>query len=49
MADSRFYGGGDVGNLGTIEAEPVSWHDQPCSAEVTLLPLATVWLMPVGA
>jgi 1,4-alpha-glucan branching enzyme len=45
--DSRFYGGGDVGNLGAIEAEPVSWHNQPCSAPVTLPPLGTVWLVPV--
>jgi 1,4-alpha-glucan branching enzyme len=44
--DSRFYGGGDVGNLGLIQAEPAPWHDQPCSAEVTLPPLATVWLVP---
>jgi len=45
--DSRFYGGGDVGNLGAIEAEPLPWHNQPCSARVTLPPLATVWLVPV--
>jgi 1,4-alpha-glucan branching enzyme len=46
--DSRFYGGSDVGNLGEIEAEPVPWHDQPCSAEVTLPPLSTVWLVPAA-
>ena len=27
-------------------AEGVAWHDQPFSAEVTLPPLGTVWLVP---
>ena len=44
--DSKFYGGGDVGNLGAIEPEPIPWHDQPVSALVTLPPLAAVWLVP---
>jgi len=44
--DSRYYGGGDVGNLGAIEAEPIPWHSQPVSALVTLPPLAAVWLVP---
>jgi 1,4-alpha-glucan branching enzyme len=44
--DSRHYGGGDVGNGGAVEAEPIGWHDQPCSAEVTLPPLGVVWLRP---
>jgi 1,4-alpha-glucan branching enzyme len=44
--DSRHYGGGDVGNLGGIAAEPVPWHGQPFSAEVTLPPLAALWLTP---
>ena len=44
--DSSFYGGSDVGNLGGIKAEPVPWHDQPMSAEVTLPPLAAIWLVP---
>jgi 1,4-alpha-glucan branching enzyme len=35
-----------VGNLGGVEAEEVAWHDQPYSAEVTLPPLAVVWLVP---
>ena len=38
--DSTFYGGSDVGNLGGVEPEPIPWHGQPCSAEVTLPPLA---------
>ncbi|HMD58064.1 MAG TPA: 1,4-alpha-glucan branching protein GlgB [Solirubrobacteraceae bacterium] len=45
-SDSRHYGGGDVGNLGGIAAEPIAWHGQPCSAEVLLPPLAVVWFVP---
>jgi 1,4-alpha-glucan branching enzyme len=44
--DSTFYGGSDVGNLGAVEAEPIPWHGQPVSAEITLPPLAAVWLVP---
>jgi len=46
--DSTHYGGSDVGNLGGIVAEPRPWHDQPCSAELVLPPLATIWLVPEG-
>ena len=44
--DSSFYGGGDVGNLGGVEPEPIPWHGQPVSAKITLPPLAAVWLVP---
>jgi 1,4-alpha-glucan branching enzyme len=44
--DSTFYGGSDTGNLGGVEAEPIPWNGQPVSAEVTLPPLAGVWLVP---
>jgi 1,4-alpha-glucan branching enzyme len=44
--DSGLYGGSDSGNLGGIEAEPIGWHEQPFSAEVTLPPLGVVWLVP---
>jgi 1,4-alpha-glucan branching enzyme len=44
--DAGHYGGSDVGNLGEVEADATPWHDQPFSAEVTLPPLATVWLVP---
>jgi 1,4-alpha-glucan branching enzyme len=44
--DSTFYGGSDVGNLGAIQPEPIPWHDQPFSAEITLPPLAAIWLVP---
>jgi 1,4-alpha-glucan branching enzyme len=44
--DSGFYGGSGVGNMGTVEAEPMPWNDQPFSALVTLPPLGAVWLVP---
>jgi len=44
--DSNFYGGSDVGNLGGVQPEPIPWHDQPFSAEITLPPLAAIWLAP---
>jgi 1,4-alpha-glucan branching enzyme len=44
--DSSFYGGSDVGNLGGVAPEPIPWNDQPVSAELTLPPLASVWLVP---
>ncbi len=44
--DSAYYGGGDVGNLGGVVPEPIPWHNQPVSAELTLPPLAAVWLVP---
>ena len=44
--DSGFYGGTDTGNLGGVEAEPIPWHGQPYSAEITLPPLAALWLIP---
>jgi 1,4-alpha-glucan branching enzyme len=47
--DSTHYGGSDVGNLGAVHPEPLPWHGQPVSAEVTLPPLAAVWLVPDGS
>ena len=44
--DSAYYGGSDVGNLGGVQPEPIPWHNQPFSAEVTLPPLAALWLVP---
>ena len=44
--DSAYYGGSDVGNLGGVVPEPIPWHDQPFSAELTLPPLAAMWLVP---
>ncbi|MBA2256167.1 MAG: 1,4-alpha-glucan branching protein GlgB, partial [Thermoleophilaceae bacterium] len=44
--DSTYYGGSDVGNLGGIATEPIGWHSQPFSAELTLPPLGALWLVP---
>jgi 1,4-alpha-glucan branching enzyme len=44
--DAEYYGGSGVGNLSEVKAEARPWHDQPFSAEVTLPPLAAVWLLP---
>jgi 1,4-alpha-glucan branching enzyme len=44
--DSSYYGGSDVGNLGGVQPEPIPWHNQAFSAEVTLPPLAAIWLVP---
>jgi 1,4-alpha-glucan branching enzyme len=44
--DNPRYGGSGVVNNGSIEAGPVPWHGQPCSAEVALPPLGVVWLVP---
>lgn len=44
--DAGHYGGGNVGNMGGVDAEPAPWHSQPFSAEMTLPPLATIWLVP---
>jgi 1,4-alpha-glucan branching enzyme len=45
-SDSSYYGGTDTGNLGGVESEPLGWHGQSCSAEITLPPLGVVWLVP---
>jgi 1,4-alpha-glucan branching enzyme len=44
--DATHYGGSGVGNLGSVEAEGVPWHDQAFSALVTLPPLGAVWFVP---
>ena len=36
-------GGSGVGNLGAVSAAATPRHGQPCSAALTLPPLATVW------
>ena len=46
--DSYDYGGSGVGNLGAVEAVLEPWHSQPASAELTLPPLAVLWLTPEG-
>jgi len=44
--DERRYGGGGIANTEPITAEAEPWHDQPYSAELTLPPLAVLWLVP---
>jgi 1,4-alpha-glucan branching enzyme len=44
--DSDYYGGSNTGNFGGVDAEPLGWHGQPFSAEVTLPPLGAVWFVP---
>jgi 1,4-alpha-glucan branching enzyme len=44
--DSNFYGGTDTGNFGGVVAEPLGWHGQPYSAELSLPPLGALWLVP---
>jgi len=47
--DSSYYGGSGTGNLGAVAAQKREWHGQPYSADVTLPPLAVVWLLPEPA
>ena len=44
--DSGHYDGSGQGNLGVVRAENQSWNGQPASAEMTLPPLAVIWLAP---
>jgi len=46
--DAGVYGGSNIGNMGSVEASPTSWHGQPCSIELTLPPLAALVLTPGG-
>ena len=42
--DAEQFGGGGVGNGGSVEAGNEHWHGLPFSAELTLPPLAVLWL-----
>jgi 1,4-alpha-glucan branching enzyme len=44
--DSLLYGGSGIGNLGGVETEDVPWMNQYHSAELSLPPLAALWLVP---
>jgi len=44
--DAAIYGGGNLGNLGGMEAEPVGRHGRPQSLPLTLPPLAVIALRP---
>ncbi|MFC8830211.1 1,4-alpha-glucan branching enzyme [Streptomyces sp. NPDC057137] len=45
--DAGRYGGGDVFNLDTLKPEATPAHGRPASIQLTLPPLATLWLKPV--
>jgi 1,4-alpha-glucan branching enzyme len=42
--DSLYYGGGNIGNSGRIETDNVPFHHHPFSLNLTLPPLAVVYL-----
>ncbi|MFC1408254.1 1,4-alpha-glucan branching protein GlgB [Streptacidiphilus sp. N1-12] len=46
--DADCYGGSGVGNLGTVAAVPLPYAGLPARAQVTLPPLAGLWLRPRG-
>ncbi len=46
--DDLHLGGSGVGNGGEVHAMDRGWHGQPFSAEMTLPPLAVLWLQPAG-
>jgi 1,4-alpha-glucan branching enzyme len=41
-SDSASYWGSNMGNMGGLEAEPISWYGRPHSLNLTLPPLAAV-------
>jgi 1,4-alpha-glucan branching enzyme len=46
--DAEAYGGGNVGNGGSVHAEDRPWGGESHSADVILPPLGVVWLTPDG-
>jgi 1,4-alpha-glucan branching enzyme len=47
-SDAELYGGNNIGNLGEVWSEPVAWHGQPQSIQVTLPPLAVCFFRIEG-
>jgi 1,4-alpha-glucan branching enzyme len=45
-SDAPVYGGSGIGNLGAVEAVARPSHGQPASFEITIPPLAAVYLVP---
>jgi 1,4-alpha-glucan branching enzyme len=43
-SDSSYYTGSNMGNTGEIRSEPVKSHNRPFSLNLTLPPLAAVFL-----
>jgi 1,4-alpha-glucan branching enzyme len=44
--DAAEFGGSGVGNLGGVTASAEPWNGRPASVELTLPPLAALWLVP---
>jgi 1,4-alpha-glucan branching enzyme len=44
--DAAGYGGSGIGNYGQVEATFEPWHGRPASAELSIPPLAVLWLAP---
>ncbi len=42
-SDARDYGGSGLGNMGGVEAAPISFHGRPCMLHLTLPPLAVLF------
>jgi 1,4-alpha-glucan branching enzyme len=45
-SDAAVYGGGGVGNLGTVDAQPTPVRGRPCSLELTVPPLGVLYFAP---
>ena len=43
-SDGEIYGGSDMGNGGGCNSEPIPWHNQSCSVDLILPPLAALYL-----
>jgi 1,4-alpha-glucan branching enzyme len=43
-SDSSHYGGSNVGNAGSVQAMNIAAHGQNASLDLTLPPLATIYL-----
>ncbi len=46
--DAALYGGSNLGNLGGVESEPVTWHGRAQSVRLTLPPLSVIALRPTA-
>ncbi len=47
-SDAAQYGGSGLGNMGNMESAPVAWHGRFQSLNLTLPPLAALFLKPIG-
>ncbi|MGI9103812.1 MAG: 1,4-alpha-glucan branching protein GlgB [Terriglobales bacterium] len=43
-SDAQAYGGSGIGNAGGSQSEPIAWHGQNCSINLTLPPLSALFL-----